>query len=236
MHPIVRQIKEHLAQLANESIAEHSQRFFKTGPGQYGEGDQFLGIRVPVLRKLVPQYQEMPLEQVLELLKSPYHEERLFALLLLVRQFSRGDASKQKLLHQAYLEHTTYVNNWDLVDSSAEHLVGAYLVTRDRSLLYRLAKSKSLWERRIAVIATFYFIKRNDYQDILQIAELLLADPEDLIHKAVGWMLRELGKRELKVEEDFLQKHYQHMPRTMLRYAIEKFEKEKRLDYLHNRI
>ncbi|MBF0288017.1 MAG: DNA alkylation repair protein [SAR324 cluster bacterium] len=236
MYPFVKQIKEELSQLADESIALNSQRFFKTGPGDYGEGDLFLGIRVPVLRKLIPQYKNTTLEQILELLKSPYHEERLFALFLLVGQFSKGSAEERKQRYHAYLGHTKYINNWDLVDTSAEHIVGAYLMARDRSPLYQLVRSKDLWERRIAVLATFYFIKRNEYQDTLQIAELLLNDSEDLIHKAVGWMLREIGKRNLKAEESFLRQHYQQMPRTMLRYAIEKFEEKKRQNYLYGRI
>jgi len=221
-----------LRELADPGIAEHSQRFFKTAKGQYGEGDIFLGIRVPVLRKQVPKFRAMSLDECLSVLKSKYHEERLFALLLLVDKFKRGTALEQKQIYDAYLAHTDFVNNWDLVDSSAHLIVGEYLSERDKRPLQRLAQSKSLWERRIAIIATFCFIRNGQFDDAFEVAEILLKDEHDLIHKAVGWMLREIGNRDKRSEVKFLQKHYQTMPRTMLRYAIEKFPEPERCRYL----
>lgn len=225
-------VHEKLLSLANPEIAEHSQRFFKTGVGEYGEGDQFLGIRVPVLRKQVTQYQQLPDAEVIRLLHSPFHEERLFALLVWVKQFQKAPEEDQAHLYNLYLHHTQYINNWDLVDSSAYQIVGVFLEGKDRQPIYSLAQSQSLWERRIAMIATFQWIRNHDFEDALALAKLLLQDPEDLIHKAVGWMLREIGKRDLEIEKSFLKVHYQDMPRTMLRYAIEKFPKPERQGYL----
>lgn len=225
-------VHEKLLSLANPEIAEHSQRFFKTGVGEYGEGDQFLGIRVPVLRKQVTQYQQLPDAEVIRLLHSPFHEERLFALLVWVKQFQKAPEEDQAHLYNLYLHHTQYINNWDLVDSSAYQIVGVFLEGKDRQPIYSLAQSQSLWERRIAMIATFQWIRNHDFEDALALAKLLLQDPEDLIHKAVGWMLREIGKRDLEIEKGFLKVHYQDMPRTMLRYAIEKFPKPERQGYL----
>ncbi len=231
-----KQIIEELKTLGNSEIAEHSQRFFKTGAGEYGEGDVFLGIRVPIIRKCVKKYCDISLEDTLELLKNTFHEVRLLAVLILVSKYSASKISiEQKAIYQAYLKHTEFINNWDLVDSSAGQIVGTYLFSKDRKPLFRLARSKSLWERRIGVMATFYFIKRDDFTDTLAIAEQLINDEEDLIHKAVGWMLREVGNRNLKTEESFLNKHYRNMPRTMLRYAIEKFPEKKRLAYLQGK-
>ncbi|MDH5216654.1 MAG: DNA alkylation repair protein [Gammaproteobacteria bacterium] len=221
-----------LRELADPGIAQQSQRFFKTAKGQYGEGDIFLGIRVPVLRKQVSKFRSMSLDECLSILTSKYHEERLFALLMLVDMFKRGTALEQKQIYDAYLAHTGFVNNWDLVDSSAHLIVGEYLSERDRRPLQRLARSKSLWERRIAMIATFCFIRNGQFDDALEVAEILLKDEHDLIHKAVGWMLREIGNRDKRSEVEFLQKHYQTMPRTMLRYAIEKFPEAERYRYL----
>jgi len=232
----LKDVKAHMQELSNPKIAEHSLRFFKTGPGEYGEGDVFLGIRVPVTRKVARKFRGLPLEQVLKLLKSKFHEERLLALFMLVALFKKGDDKEQKNIYDAYLGHTDTINNWDLVDSSAHQIVGGYLFERDRKRLYQLAKSKSLWERRISMIATYTFIKRNDFADTLKLSEILLPGKEDLIHKAVGWMLREVGKLDLEVEEIFLRKHYKKMPRTMLRYAIEKFEEKKRQGYLKGEI
>ncbi len=226
------EISKILRGLANAPIAEHSQRFFKTGLGQYGEGDQFLGIRVPVLRGQVKKFKDTPLVEIRCLIKSAYHEERLCALLLLVQKFSQGSIADQKVVYEFYLKNTRYINNWDLVDLSAYLIVGAYLADKDRRPLYTLARSKSLWERRIAIIATFHFIKHNQFADTLKIARILLNDPEDLMHKATGWMLREVGKRDLAVETEFLNTYYSQMPRTMLRYAIEKFPENERLKYL----
>lgn len=229
-------IQTELRKLADKEIAEHSRRFFKTGKGQYGEGDVFLGIRVPVLRQTAKKYLSAPLSVCQGLLKSKYHEERLFALILLVLAYKKADPDGQKLIYDFYLGNTRYVNNWDLVDLSAHYIVGAYLRDQDKKPLYRLAVSENLWERRIAIISTLDFIRHNEFSDALAISEILLSDTHDLIHKAVGWMLREIGKRDLAAEEGFLKKHYQKMPRTMLRYAIEKFEEEKRKSYLMGRI
>ncbi len=221
-----------LRDLGDPAIAEHSQRFFKTGPGEYGEGDRFLGIRVPVLRKQTAAFAAMPLSQVLSLLRSRYHEERLFALLLMVRQYSKSNDAGKTKIYEKYLENTGYINNWDLVDTSAHAIVGAYLFERDREPLFQLARSESLWERRIAIIATYFMIKRDDLADTLAISEVLLKDTHDLIHKAVGWMLRELGNRDLEREKQFLDRHAAVMPRTMLRYAIERFPNDERRAYL----
>ncbi len=225
-------IKEQLKNLGNREQAAISQRFFKTGPGEYGEGDIFIGIKVPVLRKLVKEYPDLSLKDVKTLLRSKYHEERLLALLILVSKFKKGDVSTRQEIYDLYLKNTSSVNNWDLVDLSAHYIVGPFLTNKSRAPLYRLAKSKSLWQRRIAIMSTFDFIKKGEFSETLKIAEMLLADREDLIHKAVGWMLREIGKRRLQSEETFLKKHYQKMPRTMLRYAIEKFPEPKRKRYL----
>lgn len=219
--------------LGDPGIAAGSQRFFKTGEGEYGAGDRFLGIRVPALRRLSAEHGDLSLDVLLELLQSPFHEARLLALLMLVRRYaaSRGDGAREAV-YRAYLGHTAFVNNWDLVDCSAEHIVGAHLFERDRKPLYRLARSVKLWERRIAVMATFYFIKRHDYADTLALVALLLRDREDLIHKAAGWMLREVGTRDRAAEEGFLRTHCRGMPRTMLRYAVEKFPERLRRRYL----
>jgi len=231
-----KEIIDHLHSLANPEIAKHSQRFFKTAEGEYGFGDKFLGIRVPVIRQAVKKFKTIPLSVAEKLLKSEYHEVRLYALLLLVSRFSKSSVNEQDEIYHLYLSNTQYVNNWDLVDSSAHHIVGAYLKNKDRSVLYDLSKSNSLWERRIAIISTFCFIKKNQFDDTLHISVQLLSDQEDLIHKAVGWMLREVGKRDIAIEVSFLKSHYQKMPRTMLRYAIEKFSKEERQKYLSGKV
>lgn len=234
MSILTRQILNRLHQLSNSDIAVHSQRFFKTGKGEYGEGDQFLGIRVPTIRKCVREYRNIPIDDTLDILKSPFHEARLLALLILVSKYSSANTiSEKKLIYHSYLNNTKFINSWDLVDTSAEHVVGAHLFSRDKNPIYKLARSKDLWERRIGIISTFYFIKRNDFSDTLAISELLLQDREDLIHKAVGWMLREVGKRNKICEEEFLAKHYKQMPRTMLRYAIEKLPETERIGFLH---
>ena len=230
------QLKQTLESLGNPDIAEHSQRFFKTGPGEYGEGDLFRGIRVPVLRKTAKTFKQLALTDTIALLHSPYHEDRLTALLILVLKYQKGSEDEKQAIYDVYLENTTWINNWDLVDSSAHKIVGPHLYERDRAILYQLVQSELLWERRIAVMATYYFIHKDDFQDTLMLAELLLEDKEDLIHKVVGWMLRELGKRNYDLEDAFLEKHYQQMPRTMLRYAIEKFPEERRQAYLKGTI
>ena len=229
-------IHNDLLQLANEQIAEHSQRFFKTGKGEYGEGDIFLGIRVPLLRRLVKKYGGISIAEVRKLLHSKFHEERLLAVLMLVQLFKSGDESVQKQVYDLYLENTEYINNWDIVDISASNIVGAHLYEKDKAPLYDLVQSKNLWERRISIISTFYFIRQNEFDDTLKLAKILLNDKEDLIHKAVGWMLREVGKREIEFEEEFLQEHYKIMPRTMLRYAIEKFPETSRKMYLRGEV
>lgn len=221
-----------LQELANPEIAAHSQRYFKTGKGEYGEGDKFLGIRVPILRKQVNQFKTLSIPEIRKLLRSEYHEVRLLGLLIMVKQFANAPTEQQDKLYQLYLRHTRFINNWDLIDSSAPQIIGAWLMDKDRSILYALAKSNLVWERRIAIMATACFIDKDDFADTLKIAALLLNDDHDLIHKAVGWMLREIGKRNRQQEERFLKKHYQNMPRTMLRYAIEKFDEEKRQQYL----
>lgn len=225
-------VHAHLQKLADPKIAEQSQRFFKTGPGDYGEGDQFLGIRVPVLRQQVTLYRDLANTEVISLLQSPFHEERLFALLLWVKKFQKASETEQENLFRLYLSHIQYINNWDLVDSSAYQIIGAFLADKDRQPVYHLAQSRSLWERRIAMIATFQWIRHYDFEDALAIAKLLKDDSEDLMHKAVGWMLREIGKRDIATEKAFLKTHYANMPRTMLRYAIEKFPEPERQQYL----
>jgi 3-methyladenine DNA glycosylase AlkD len=225
-------LRADLHELADPESGEHSQRFFKTGPGQYGEGDKFLGLTVPEMRGLARKYRDLDDADALELLASSWHEERLVALILLVNGYDRGDEARRKRIHRAYLANTRHINNWDLVDASAGQIVGAHLNAKDIALLERLARSKDLWERRIAIVSTFYFIKHNELRPTLKIAELLLLDSQDLIHKAVGWMLREVGKRDRKVLDRFLKKHYQRMPRTMLRYAIERHPERIRKQYL----
>jgi 3-methyladenine DNA glycosylase AlkD len=226
-------IRTKLQKLANKDKAKILQGFFKTGPGEYGEGDIFFGINVPALRKLSKEHDGIPLNETVQLLKSPVHEERLLALLLLVRAFSKGDEALQKKIYGLYLKHTRYINNWDLVDLTAPNIVGTYLLDKSRKPLYALAKSNDLWKRRIAILATFSFIRQSDFDDTLKISNILLTDEHDLLHKAVGWMLREVGKRSLATEERFLQQHYKKMPRTMLRYAIERFPEAKRKKYLN---
>ena len=225
-------LRADLHELADPESGEHSQRFFKTGPGQYGEGDKFLGLTVPEMRGLAHKYRDLDDADAIELLASSWHEERLVALILLVNGYDRGDEARRKRIHRAYLANTRHINNWDLVDASAGQIVGAHLNAKDIALLERLARSKDLWERRIAIVSTFYFIKHNELRPTLKIAELLLLDSQDLIHKAVGWMLREVGKRDRKVLDRFLKKHYQRMPRTMLRYAIERHPERIRKQYL----
>lgn len=232
----IKEIRKKLKSLENKERAQILQRFFKTGPGEYGEGDIFLGIRVPDLRSIVREFPSVTIAETLELLSSPKHEERLLALLMLVRLYAKGDRARKKEIFETYLENTRFINNWDLVDSSASQIVGNYLSDKSRKPLYVLARSKDLWERRISMIATFYFIKRGEFSDTFEIAKILLSDSEDLIHKAVGWMLREVGKHSFADEESFLKQHYKLMPRTMLRYAIEKFPESERQRYLKGKI
>lgn len=232
----VPEIQAKLRAFASEENARIAQWFFKTGPGEYGEGDQFIGVRAPDLRRLARELKATPMDEACALLQSPIHEDRSLALLILVHVFAKGEAATKKKIYDAYLAHTHFINGWDLVDVSAPHIVGAYLFDKSRKPLYKLVKSSSLWERRISIIATQYFIRQCDFADTLQLAERLLGDKHDLIHKAVGWMLREIGNRDLAAEEAFLQVHYKTMPRTMLRYAIEKFPEPKRQAYLKGTI
>ena len=228
--------REALREHSNDAHARVLQRFFKTGPGEYGEGDLFLGVRVPAVRRVARIFRELPLTDTLALLQSEIHEERLLALIILTEKYRKGSSDDRTEIYKIYLGNTEYINNWDLVDTSAEYIVGAYLSDRSRKPLYTLAQSDNLWERRMAVMATFHFIKNGKFDETLKISEMLVSDAEDLIHKAVGWMLREVGKRDRNKEEIFLKKHYQSMPRTMLRYAIEKFPENLRQQYLKGKI
>lgn len=223
-------LKKDLQKLADPARAKILSRFFKTGKGEYGEGDVFLGIKVPEQRKMVNKYGDLTFTEIQSLLNSKVHEERLIALLILVHQYQKLENKKEVV--DFYLKNTKYINNWDLVDLSAPNILGDYFLDKDKKTLYQLARSKDWGERRISILSTFTFIRNNHYEDALKISEILLGDQHDLIHKAVGWMLREIGKRDQVVEEKFLQKHYSQMPRTMLRYAIEKFGERKRRAYL----
>ena len=229
--------QQQLKKLANPQKAIGVARFFKTGKGEYGEGDIFLGITVPQIRIVAKQCKDLSLKEIQKLLQSKIHEERLLALIILVNQFKKADEDKQKQIFDLYLSNTKYINNWDLVDVSAEYIIGGYLINRSKTILKTLAQSKLLWERRIAIMATFQFIKQKQHEHTFIIAKILLKDEHDLIHKAVGWMLREVGKRiSESIEETFLQQHHQQMPRTMLRYAIERFKEKKRKKYLNGSI
>jgi len=232
----INRIIAEMKSLADPVRAAHSQKFFRTGPGQYGAGDRFLGIRVPQVREVATRYRELDLDEVYQLLHNPIHEMRLLALVVLVMQFKKADPAGQKAMYNFYMQNRGCVNNWDLVDLSAPTIVGGWLQSRSRAILPKLARSKSLWDRRISVLATFWFIRDSDFVDALRLAEMLLDDSEDLMHKAVGWMLREIGKRDRSVEENFLRLHYKRMPRTMLRYAIEKFPETLQQRYLQGKV
>ena len=227
------EMRAELTELSDPQRALHSLRFFKTRPGEYGEGDVFAGITVPDVRRVAKRYWPvLELPDVERLLHSKVHEERLAALVVLVHKFNKGNDATRRQIFDLYVSNTRYVNNWDLVDSSADRIVGEYLHGRDKALLDDFARSSSLWERRISIIATFNYIRRNEFEDTFRIAETLLHDPHDLIHKAVGWMLREVGKRDLAAVNDFLDAHCVEMPRTMLRYAIERHDAASRAGYL----
>jgi 3-methyladenine DNA glycosylase AlkD len=228
-------IVSELKKLQDKNKAKLLQRFFKTREGEYGEGDIFLGIIVPKQREVAKKYVDADFKDLQKLLSSKIHEYRLVALLILVQKYKSADAkalADKKEIVDFYLKNTKNINNWDLVDLSAHRILGGYYLDKNRKILYALARSENIWERRIAVLATFQFIKNNQFAESLKIAEMLLSDKHDLIHKAVGWMLREVGKRNQKVEEKFLMKYYKSMPRTMLRYAIERFPDKKRKFYL----
>ncbi len=231
----VAEIKHRLVERADADQARQLQRFFKTGPGEYAEGDRFLGIRVPVLRTLAREYPDLSVDEMDILLQSDVHECRFLALVLMVNAYRRGNETDRQSLYEAYCSHTAFINNWDLVDTSAEPIVGAHLLHRSRTPLHRWARSHHLWERRIAIMATFHFIRNGEFEETLALAETLLEDSHDLIHKAVGWMLREVGNRDRPLEEAFLDRHAGSMPRTMLRYAIEKFPERERKFWMTRR-
>ncbi|WP_263410465.1 DNA alkylation repair protein [Terriglobus tenax] len=225
-------VKADVATLADPARAEFLQRFFRTGKGEYAEGDLLLGLRVPQQRVLAKRFAALPLAETKKLLRSKFHEHRLIALLILCAQYERGDAEKREALHRLYREHTAYVNNWDLVDTSARILVGEHLPSENCRLLDRLAASDLLWERRIAMIATLAYIRKGELAPTFRIARKLLGDRHDLIHKAVGWMLREAGKQSPAELLEFLKANYAKMPRTALRYAIEHFPEARRKQLL----
>jgi 3-methyladenine DNA glycosylase AlkD len=228
-------IRNHLYTLKNKRKARDLERFFKCGKGEYGEGDVFLGIMVPDQRKIAKKhYKEASLDDVQKLLKNKYHECRLTALLILVHKFEKANKKEQKRMYNFYLKNLRYINNWDLVDVTTPKIVGVYILENPekKGTLLALAQSQNLWKRRVAILATFAFIKNERYDEALRIAKILVDDEHDLIHKSVGWMLREVGNRNRRVEEKFLKKHYKTMPRTMLRYAIEKFPERKRQYYM----
>ncbi|MBV2169983.1 MAG: DNA alkylation repair protein [Bdellovibrio sp.] len=230
---MLKDLRKDISKLQDPDRAKNLRRFFKTGKGEYGEGDLFVGLNVPQSRSLAKKYATLSLREIQTLLKSKIHEERLIALFILVGKYSRGSQRDQEKIYKFYLKNTKYINNWDLVDLSAERIVGAYLYDKDRKVLRRLATSSNLWERRIAVLSTFHFIKHQESQETLRLAKVLLKDEHDLIHKAVGWMLREVGKRVSKKDlKGFLDVHAAKMPRTMLRYALEHLSPQERRHYM----
>jgi len=228
----ITELKNELNNLSNKEHAHALQRFFKTGPGEYGEGDRFVGIKVPVLRSVAKKHYSLTYNELEVLISSPIHEERLTALFILVHKFKKADEGEKENIFNFYMQHKKFINNWDLVDLSADKIAGAYLFNKDVTILFELADSENLWDKRIALLSSFNFIKNGVFDISLQLAEKLLYDKHDLIHKGVGWMLREIGNRDINTLEGFLFKHYKSMPRTMLRYAIEKFPEAKRQQYL----
>jgi len=232
----ISEIKIIIKTKADPQKAVASKRYFKCGKGEYGEGDQFTGLTLIDVREIAKQYKNISLKEIEIILKSKIHEERTIALAILVEQFKKAKEKQRTAIYKLYLKNTRFINNWDLVDISAPKIIGPYLENKNRNILYKLAKSKLLWERRIAIMSTFHFIKLKQYSDTLKLAEILLKDKHDLIHKATGWMLMEIGKQNRGVEEKFLQKYYQQMPRTMLRYAIEKFPETLRQQYILGQI
>lgn len=233
---ILAKLKKELKTKAKSKRAKASMRYFKTGEGEYGEGDIFMGVTLSEQHRIAKKYKDLNLNDLNELLTSKIHEHRLVALDILVHKYNKANGENKRKLVNFYLKNTKRVNNWDLVDGSASRILGNYLLDKDKSILYKFAKSTNLWERRISIMATFIFIRNNKFQDTFKISKILLNDDSDLIHKAVGWMLREMGKRSLEKEESFLKKYYQKMPRTMLRYAIEKFPEKRRQAYLKGEI
>ncbi len=225
-------LKKELQELSNEEQAKNLQKFFKTKKGEYGEGDIFLGIKVPVQRQIAKKYTGLSLAKIQELLKSKIHEHRLIGLIILTDKYQKAKQEDKANIFNFYLKNTKNINNWDLVDLTAPKIVGDFLFDKKKNILYDLANSDNLWEKRIAILSTFYFINKEEFQDVLALSEILLDDEHDLIHKSVGWMLREVGKKDKNILENFLKQHYKVMPRTMLRYAIEKLDENERKKYL----
>ena len=232
----LQRIRSEIRKHASPKRAEITRRFFKTAPGSYGEGDRFLGVTVPVLRKLARGLLDTDFKILEKLLASPFHEERALALFVLVLKYEKAGEREREKIYRFYVRNMKGINSWDLVDSSAPHVPGRHLFPREKTPLYRWARSSDLWVRRIAIVATHWFVRKGEFKDSLAIAELLLPDREDLIQKAVGWTLREIGKRDRKAEEAFLQEHYKEMGRTALRYAIERFPEKKRKAYLRGTV
>jgi 3-methyladenine DNA glycosylase AlkD len=226
------ELKKTIRKNADKKHAKTMQWFFKTGKGEYGEGDKFLGLKVPLQRKIAKKFIDMKLSDLKQLLQSKIHEDRLISLLILVEQYQNADEKQKEKVYKFYLQNRKHINNWDLVDLSAPKIVGEHLINRDKEILYKYARSKNLWEKRIAILSTYTFIKNNNLITTLELSDILLYDGQDLIHKAVGWMLREVGKMDMKTLEDYLKLRYNKMPRTMLRYAIEKFPEQERKKYL----
>lgn len=236
MNKQITDLRNKIKSLASPEVSETMKWFFKTGKGEYGEGDIFVGLKVPTQRKIAREFKNLKLSELKILLASKVHEDRLISLFILVDKYEKGDDREKDQIFSFYLKTRKGINNWDLVDLSAPKIIGKHLLKKDRTLLFKFALSKNLWDKRIAVLSTYEFIRNYDFQTTLKIAEMLLNDKHDLIHKAVGWMLREIGKRDLKTEEKFLKLYYKKMPRTMLRYAIEKFPESKRKKYLQGKI
>ncbi|MCH7964705.1 MAG: DNA alkylation repair protein [Bacteroidetes bacterium] len=232
----LKELKKTIRANANKDHAKTMQWFFKTGKGEYGEGDKFIGIKVPVQRKIAKKFGELDLEDLQKLLNSKIHEERLISLLILVDKYDKADEKVKDKIYRFYKKNRRKINNWDLVDLSAPKILGIHLLNHDKQILYKYAHSKNLWEKRISIISTYSFIKNHDFNTTLEISDILLNDDQDLIHKAVGWMLREVGKQSLQILEKFLKPRYKKMPRTMLRYSIEKFPEKKRKKYLKGEI
>lgn len=228
----MRQLESELKKAANPKQAAILQRFFKTGKGEYGEGDIFLGIKMSKQREIAKQFKHLSIQDIQKLLNSKIHEKRLISLLILIKRYEESGNKERERIFNLYLKNSKQINNWDLVDLSAPSIMGDFLLDKDKKILYELAKSENLWERRISIIATFTFIRNNQFEDTIEISKILLQDKHDLIHKTVGWMLREAGKKNQIILEKFLEKHYKNMPRTMLRYAIEKLKEERRKKYL----
>lgn len=229
-------LKSTIRKNANKENAKNLQWFFKTGKGEYGEGDKFLGLKVPLQRKIAKEFRDLELSDLQQLLQSEFHEDRLISLLILVDKYQKADETEREKFYKFYLQNRQHINNWDLVDLSAPKIVGQQLLNRDKEILYKYVRSENLWEKRIAILATATFIKNKHFKTTLELSDNLLDDKHDLIHKAVGWMLREIGKIDMEILEAYLKPRYNKMPRTMLRYAIEKFPEQKRKKYLQGKI